>query len=328
MKNNEIHNLLQRAVLELDKAVKDLKDARSAYQKFFLSVSDVENALLLQLQVSDHLTVLEDGVASLFKYQHMLSKLDSKYSKRLLLERFLHQNHLPEASDFQVLASLLEKFSLKFEPEYEDMVQFIVSIYDTDKDFGQTVLLFLQRALKKIRHTLDGIISIRNFLLQAELIAANQSQELPEQNWDFVKQPELREILRRDYAELNKLLGVKAYKSSLIMCGSILEAVLVDVLREHEASAMDAYRELYAKKGNYCPPIEQWKLFQLISVSEILGKLDGDSRRQADILRDYRNLIHPTLETRRATMLDEELVFAEVSLLKRILKLLSNSAQT
>lgn len=329
MKNNEIHNLLGSAALELDKTIKDLEAARSAYQNFFLSMSRAKNdsMLMLQLQAGDHLGILEDGLASLLRYQQVMSKLYRKYSRPPLVKRFLYQEVIPEPSDFQVLAGLLERFSMKFEPEYEDMVRFVVSIYDIDKEFGQVVLFLLQRSLKRIRHSLDGIASVRVLLLQAELLAENQPQELPEQNWDFVKQNELREILRRDYAELNKLLGAKAHKSSLIMCGSILEAVLVDVLREQGTAATSAYRELFARKGSSCPPLEEWKLYQLISVAEVLGRLDNDARRQADILRDYRNLIHPILETRRATVLDEELILAEVSLLKRILRLLSNPAE-
>ena len=72
--------------------------------------------------------------------------------------------------------------------------------------------------------------------------------------------------------------------------------------------------------------LTDWKLYQLISVAEAIGLLDEDTRRQADILRDYRNLIHPLAEIRRSTELDTELLETEVALLKRILRLLSTKS--
>jgi hypothetical protein len=149
---------------------------------------------------------------------------------------------------------------------------------------------------------------------------------MPDQDWGFVDNEKLRTLLARDYAELSELLKVQAPKSTLVMCGSILEAVLVSVLRKQENSAQGKFFELFLKKGDpdkKVPPLHEWGLHQLISVSAELGILDDDARRHANILKDYRNLIHPMVEFRRGANVDEDIVTALVALLKRILRLLS-----
>lgn len=73
------------------------------------------------------------------------------------------------------------------------------------------------------------------FRAQAE--TKTQTPTLPSQNWDFVGDDRLRTLLSRDYAELGELLKAKAPKSTLVLCGSILEAVLAAILRKQEQAA-------------------------------------------------------------------------------------------
>lgn len=54
------------------------------------------------------------------------------------------------------------------------------------------------------------------------------------ENAKLYKGDMIREFLMQDFAELNACYKAKAYKATLIMCGSILEAVLIDWASEYD----------------------------------------------------------------------------------------------
>lgn len=168
--------------------------------------------------------------------------------------------------------------------------------------------------------------------LSAQILEGKRHVVLPVQTWDFVENDKLKAMLQRDYSELNELLKVDAPKSVLIMCGSILEAVLVSILRQQETAAMGRYRLLFPDRKNpeRTPPgLDEWRLHQLITVSTSLGILQEDSSRlHADIIRDYRNLVHPMVEVRQTIGFDPEIVAAVLALFVRILRLVADYAST
>ncbi len=62
---------------------------------------------------------------------------------------------------------------------------------------------------------------------------SHHSVELPilrRVSWSFISDKGLKKIISRDYAELKRQRDAETYKGIIIMCGSILEAVLISVL--------------------------------------------------------------------------------------------------
>lgn len=119
--------------------------------------------------------------------------------------------------------------------------------------------------------------------------------------FDFISDPELKKIIERDYRELSMiLLPDGAWKSAVVMSGSILEAILHDVITS------DTERESNAKSWSSAPkkagivkPFEKWTLDNLIQVSIFLGLLPlGRGNSIDQVLRDYRNFVHPKKEIR------------------------------
>lgn len=158
----------------------------------------------------------------------------------------------------------------------------------------------------------------------SELNNEDSIYELPEQVWGFVKDDELKNIIIRDYDELKRILRVQAPKSAIVLSGSILEAILVNIIRQNEDQGKQAFLRLFTKAVSI-PPMHEWSLYQLILVGAELKILDEDTKRHIDIIREYRNLIHPMVEVRRSSGIDNEILVAQLSLLKRILRLLNNS---
>jgi hypothetical protein len=120
-------------------------------------------------------------------------------------------------------------------------------------------------------------------------------------SFDFMSDKDLRAIVERDYMELSVyLFPSEAWKSCIIMAGSVLEAVLYDqltadanILSKAEASSK-APKRLSIEKG-------EWKLQHLIDVAAELGIIPLNRAASVDqVLRDYRNFVHPKKEIKAA----------------------------
>lgn len=113
----------------------------------------------------------------------------------------------------------------------------------------------------------------------------------------FVTDAALRTIIERDYAELKLLLQVKAWKSAVILAGSILEAILHDRLSSNPTRNTTAIASLKRSPK----PLDDWGLQKLIDVAEDIGALPSSVAKTIDhVVRDFRNFVHPKKEIRSA----------------------------
>lgn len=125
-------------------------------------------------------------------------------------------------------------------------------------------------------------------------------------NFAAIKHAGLREIIERDYQELvTKLLPARAWKSVVVMAGSILESLLYYELTADPAvkmKAMGSGRAPKAKGGAVIDPEkDEWKLYKLIEVAADVGVLNKQREDTIDqVLRDYRNFVHPKVEIKAA----------------------------
>ncbi len=115
----------------------------------------------------------------------------------------------------------------------------------------------------------------------------------------FINDNDLKKIIERDYFELKvKLFPTGAWKSVVIMAGSILEAILYDLLTSSSQIKISAKKAPSAPKGKSLEN-GKWALYDLIKVSVEVKKLSADRIDTIDqVLRDYRNFVHPNKEIR------------------------------
>jgi hypothetical protein len=99
-------------------------------------------------------------------------------------------------------------------------------------------------------------------------------------DFSFVCNSGIKGILERDYAELMRLDPVHSSKSVLILSGGIIEGLLIDAL---VAEGAFTYEEAETKH-----------LKELIHPAKRDGIIKHDNI--TDVLRVYRNLVHPTRE--------------------------------
>lgn len=116
---------------------------------------------------------------------------------------------------------------------------------------------------------------------------------------------DLAKVLQDRWEESSLTLKNGAYLSTIILLGSILEGILLDVVK---SNPIDAGRVSGAKRDNRgnLIPFEKWHLNDLIIVSYQCGWIGRDRNDFADTLREYRNFVHPNEQATRGIDLDNQ----------------------
>jgi hypothetical protein len=114
---------------------------------------------------------------------------------------------------------------------------------------------------------------------------------------EHLQDTDLSEMVKRDLRENLIAMITKSYKSSLVIIGSIVEAIIMYVLKnaniEKYTFSMKDGREKTIK-------IEEMSLSQLITAAEQHRMFTHETLKHSDAIRGYRNLIHPGVEVRKS----------------------------
>lgn len=100
------------------------------------------------------------------------------------------------------------------------------------------------------------------------------------------------EVLKSRLNEIKKCIEVGAPLSTIFLCGSLLEGVLLGVALKNKEEFNKATRAP-KDKDQTVKKFYDWNLNNLIEVSSELGFLKEDVRKFSHSLRDFRNYIHP-----------------------------------
>ena len=101
-----------------------------------------------------------------------------------------------------------------------------------------------------------------------------------------MKNKAIRELINDDLNEVEVCFDNKAYKSAIILCGSILEAVLLDWLSEYE----NTDDILNVAKGEDGRDLELSKI--IYKLKELVRPYWYESSKAHEI-RKTRNMVHP-----------------------------------
>lgn len=173
--------------------------------------------------------------------------------------------------------------------------------------------------LPRDRHNIVHAASI--VTRQAERLLAGLSKTLDSyvgeasrirsRDFPFVRGAALRGIVERDYRELMlKLFPTESWKSVVILAGSILEALLHDLLTRDAAriaAAMASPRAPTRQAPRSSAIIkrdlqsaareDEWKLSNYIDVADGLSLVPSEWKPSVQVvLRDFRNCVHPRRE--------------------------------
>lgn len=126
-------------------------------------------------------------------------------------------------------------------------------------------------------------------------------------NFDFISDSNFREVLTRDYLELNKCFENKCTKSTLVLSGSIIEAILTEFFLQ------------FPPKGKTDAQILNSTLNDLLNWALSENVISDKEKNLAGVVKDYRNLIHPGREIRKGEKFSQESANISVSVLNIII---------
>lgn len=138
-------------------------------------------------------------------------------------------------------------------------------------------------------------------LLELALDSWRVPSKGPRRQLDFIRDAALREIAERDLGSLSNARAIGETKMALVLAGSVVEAVLWDILEESPEKARVAAARAHAalKFSNFkVDNAEQWKFYQVVGICgpEGVGALSVMAVKCANTCREWRNFVHPKLE--------------------------------
>lgn len=171
------------------------------------------------------------------------------------------------------------------------------------------------RALRTKYDTILKSLSAALAVLRRDLVsglAPVPVGDSPDEPPDFVKiasDLRMQTILRRRWLECSKCVTAKAPLAATVMMGGMLESLLVARTNLEKDKA-----KLFA--SNYVPvdhksqkkiPFQEWTLKTYIDVASDMGWITRSAKDIGEVIRDYRNYVHPHKEyTHDVTLTDED----------------------
>lgn len=143
----------------------------------------------------------------------------------------------------------------------------------------------------------NALLSNREKYVDGDSVEDILNQELA-QNIKTCKTEAMKSFLSDDIKELNLCFNAKAYKATLVLAGSILEAILIDWLSE--IKGVDYFNnDYYVVRKDYRTGQERRKRADLIDYINEIKYIEkpnwAEGAKKADTIREKRNLVHAKL---------------------------------
>lgn len=122
-------------------------------------------------------------------------------------------------------------------------------------------------------------------------------------NLSFVEDARLRKILEEDWEQANHAWEAGWWKVCAVLCGGILEGLLLYALNREEIIATAEFQRLNQRRKE---DITAWNLIDLVDLASELRILNPGTIHAIRALKEFRNLIHPGRLMREGTEVGNE----------------------
>lgn len=188
-----------------------------------------------------------------------------------------------------------------------------------------------QTYLDALRDAKAALVIMRAAVLTAPKVSVvGNTDDLAPDFSPLAGNQEMRDILTRRWHECCKCVKADAHLAAIVMMGGLLEALFV--ARANKMSIKDALvnaasapkDKTTGKTMNY----QEWMLDSYIKVAHELKWITESAKDTADVIKEYRNYIHPEKERRHGVVLafNDSSVFWQVT--KALVRQLLMSATT
>lgn len=182
-------------------------------------------------------------------------------------------------------------------------------------------------ALKNVKNVLVAMLA--TVLTASVTFDGSNTDDLPPDFSPLAGSQEMREILTRRWQECFKCVNADAHLAAIVMMGGLLEALFVArankmLVKAPLVNAFSAPKDKFTGKTlNY----QDWMLDSYIKVAHELGWITESAKEVADVLKEYRNYVHPEKERRHGIVLalNDSIMFWSVT--KALVRQLLMSAE-
>jgi hypothetical protein len=134
--------------------------------------------------------------------------------------------------------------------------------------------------------------------------------------------PKMQAILTRRWTETDRCVAADAPLSATVMMGGLLEGLLLARINQltDKSVVFKAASAPKDPKTGKSKPLQEWGLKNYIDVAHELGWISKPAKDIGEVLRDYRNFVHPQKEYSHdmiVTKADAELYWSIASLIAR-----------
>jgi hypothetical protein len=138
----------------------------------------------------------------------------------------------------------------------------------------------------------------------------------------FITDLQLQDSIRADIAFANRAFSGGEWKAATVLAGAAAEALLRWAITEEKLEPeVERARAAVIPKAHKDP--NRWDLDGYTKVARFLGLIDGETEKQADLAREFRNLIHPGRSTRLAKVCDRGTALSALAAVELIVRDLS-----
>ncbi len=169
-----------------------------------------------------------------------------------------------------------------------------------------SLIFFIMKIIKREKLRIETETNLRKFLSP------------PVFSFHFIEDENFKRQMISRWNEARKGYEIGAFRSTITLCGSIIEGLLSFSIRKEADEAMAIYIQKYSKSKSPegpTPGVDKWMMNQLIEVAWKIGIISKNSKSLSYIINSYRNIIHPEVEVRENFKVNKNLTAAFISFL-------------
>lgn len=164
-----------------------------------------------------------------------------------------------------------------------------------------------QTYLSALKACKDLLVAARGGVLTAPWSAATlqPTDDLPPDFAPLVGNQDMRDILTRRWHECCKCVAADAHLAAIVMMGGLLEALFVARANKmpDKKPLINAAAAPKDKATGKVQNYQDWMLDSYIKVAHELKWITESAKDVADVLKEYRNYVHPEKERRHGVVL-------------------------
>jgi hypothetical protein len=166
---------------------------------------------------------------------------------------------------------------------------------------------------KALKDAKNALIEIRGHIAAnfhaTPTTATNPTNDAPPNFAPLAADANMQAILQRRWDEVQRCLGCKSNLAATVMMGGLLESLLLARINSspNKSAVYTAKLAPHDKKTGKTLVLPDWKLINMVEVAHELKWISKSAMDVGNVLRDFRNYIHPHKEyTDAVLILDED----------------------